>query len=456
MSSRNGFWNRRMRTAQEARFFGSVLLVFAFCVVLSHPSEAQDNAEERTGSAGAAVSERDRSATAALIAMTSDTDALCENFDAILSTPPNVHTGLDNDMLRVDTRFDDDMLREELSRRLYCGASWPQERLNVPKEWAQTLPSAELQAMCWLAECNKRMCMDRLEVRARQREAIMTVIRSSLQTTSDPEQIRGLLDVAFRTVFYVRDVVPQDGADEIIDLFKQYVGHKEPSVHEFARERLRHMGYVWRSRYDEILQFLIEKAPEIRKYLTAEVPHGIHVDILTGKDYRGGTAKEQDWRALDTMPPAALGAIVERTLSSYRSQDITGRKALGRLLADSTREDGEEAFRTLAELVRKGIRPTHCMYSFALHAAKEQPAGPSQVAQRRFSELLDAYRQAAESNWPEHYPADPLGALENALEAVKKGHEPGSEGAARLQVEQRLSEEIERYRKEWWGERAAP
>jgi len=130
------------------------------------------------------------------------------------------------------------------------------------------------------------MLIGTAELRTEHREAIVVFAKEGLAAASDAKETRGLLDVAFRAVFYVSHVVPQEGANEIIDLFMQYVGHADPSVHEFARQRLRHMGFVWRFRYEEILQFLIKNAPELREVLTAKPLPGIAVDVLLGGDDR--------------------------------------------------------------------------------------------------------------------------------------------------------------------------
>lgn len=423
----------RACTVRPTRLIIAALL-FALCA-LWHGSEAQVK-EEKQDAAGAGLTERDRQATLALIGMTRDAETLCGNFDEILTDPPP-----------VDTRLDDALLREESMRRFYW-VSWPQDSPLEDKQWGKALPSARLQALCWLAECNKRMCLDIPQVRARQREALLTLVKDGLKAATDPEEIRGLLDVAFRTVFYRSPVIPTDGADEIIDLFKGYVGHANPSVHEFARERLRVMGYVWRPRYDEILQFLIEKAPEIREYLTAKPVPGIAVDILLGGDYRAGLFPERDWCAVDHQQPDILANLVEERLDSYRSQDALGQKALSKLLKDSKREDGELALRAIVGLVKKGIQPGHIVYVVAVDAAKNQPLAESQLAQRRLDEVLRAFQEAARSNWPAHTP-EPAQVLENIRNTLKQAREKRSrEGeplpeAASLQAEQRLAEAIQ-------------
>lgn len=386
-----------------------------------------------------ASSEVDRQATAELIRLTANVEALCSNFDSIPAAPP-----------RAETRLDDEALAMELTKR-FCSAEWPQTQPFTDPSWREALPTPELQVLCWLAECNKRMCFGMPEVREQHQKTLMASVTSRLRGTADAAQIRGLLDVAYRTVFYQAPVIPSSGADELIDLFKQYVGNSDPTVHEFARERLRRMGYVYRARYDEVLNFLIEKAPEIRKYLTAKPVQGIPVDLLTCMDYRVGTVKEKDWLALDTMAPEALGAIVETRISSERSQDAYGYQALEKLTRDSVSADGDAAFAVVLDLSRKGIRTGSTLHFFALETANERDQSRRDVLCRRVERLVQVLPEAANSRWSLTR-REPVEELEGVLRSVKedaarrnKEGEPPSDGT--MAVQQRLEDALKSLRK---------
>jgi len=283
----------------------------------------------------------------------------------------------------------------------------------------------------------------------------MSFVRKSLSEASEPGQICALLDIAYQAVFYVdwEWVVPRDGADDVIDLFKSYVGHADVSVHEYARERLRTMGYVWRSRYKEIIQFLIERAPEIREYLTAKPIPGVAVDIPTGKDSHFPPVKEEDWFALDKMEPSALGAVVEeKYIAVYRAlSDCLGDKALSLLIHYGSRdvgERGEAAVQTLAGLIRKGIEVGILRY-FSFETVADIPPDLNVLVQRRLNELVSAFVEDAKSSRKkEHFERKPDGVLKNAVETIermqKKGFANGKpiDEAVSLQVEQKLTDAL--------------
>jgi hypothetical protein len=401
----------------------SVLL----CIILLHPFLGA--ASDANSPTGAITSAHD------LILKTSTADLLCKNVDAVLLASAS-----------LNGRYDDAEFAEEFTRRFYW-AEWPMESPLEDKQWARALPSAKLQAVCWLAECNKRMAVGDLGLRAKQREKLLTCVTEGLKGTHDPATIIGLLDVAFRTVFYKAPVVPRDGAGEVIDLFKEYLEYPNTEVHEFARDRLRCMGYVWRPRYQEILDFLLKKAPEIAPYLTAQPVQGMSIDILTGQDSAPGVVKEEDWLALLDMSPVALANIVEKTLPSERSQDICGKNAFGILVKRSLSKDDISAFETVRGLMRKGIGASNTLYKFAVHASGSLPKDEEDVARQRLEELISVLPEAANSTWAD-VPVQPEEVLRNSLSAVQqlksKGDSAESTGSANMQVQQVLSTAIQK------------
>lgn len=314
-----------------------------------------------------------------------DRDAFLESFPALVSARP-------------DARFDDSMLADQFAR-IFHAREWPEAQPTADPSWQRSLPSPRLQVLCWLAECNKRMCWTLPEVRRRNRAAILEVVVADLGSAVDDKALCGLLDVAYRTVFYRAPITPADeeDADGVVRLFMEHVGHSEPSVHEFARERLRHMGYSWPCRYDEIKQFLIHKAPEIRDCLTARHTPGIVADPLTGKDRRGGPVREEDWLALDTAPVDVLVRLVRRRLSSGRSVDSVGQKALGRLLREALDPQREAAFRASIDLMRDGIRPQEVLWTYCRYAAEVSDGDGDEEILARVEELLRTFVDFARS-----------------------------------------------------------
>lgn len=372
--------------------------------------------------------EVDSIATASLIEATRNTDELCAHFEDLLGSFPSRRK-----------RLDDVALGQEFSRRFY--SSWPYRDPFGTDPWNSPLPNPRIQAMCWLAECNKRMCVDMPEARNRQRKAILTSVKQGLAITSDPEEMKGFLRVAYRTVFYPLPIVPTEGADEVIDLFKRYVGNRDPLVHEFARDRLRCMGSVWSPRAEEIMQFLIVKAPEIKEYLTAEPVPGFPLDPLTFCREWIRKMNEADWLSLNEKPAEALASIVEQTLSSERSQDMMGERAFSYLLRKGLKEDGDAGFQALIELVRKGIRASHIVYCYAMWAASGSYEMPPELMKERFGALLTAFEGLAQSDaWPPDEP-EPARRLENILEAVRKSEE---KSVLKPHVETQLSEALSR------------
>ncbi len=416
VAKRRGEWIRQGCTT-NATLKGVVLITV--CIVCATPAEPTESDVEV-----------DSIATASLIAATQNTDELCAHFEELLGSFPS-----------RGKRLDDVVLGQEFFMRFY--SQWPYQVLFEGDPWNWPLPTPRIQAMCWLAECNKRMCLDRPEARNRQREAILTSVKQGLAMTSDPEEQKGFLEVAYRTVFYAVPVVPTEGADEVIDLFKRYVGNRNPSVHDFARERLRYMGSAWSPRREEVLQFLIVKAPELKEYLTAEPVPGVSVEPLTGLDSRVGMVKEADWLGLNEKPAGALASIVEQTLSSERSQDMMGERALSLLRYRGLREDGDAAFQALIELVRKGFRPSYVLYRYAMSAASGSHKMPPELMQERFDALLTAFEGLAQSDaWPPDE-LEPAQKLENILEAVRKSEE---ESVLKPHVATQLSDAANRAR----------
>ena len=358
-----------------------LLIVVSVLLAPAAMTGVPDNGGSNTGSIASILSESDFQATKKLIAMTSDVKLLTENFNTIMTASPD-----------ESSRLDDAMLEEEFDSRF--GGLWKgwDPGIGEPEQELQVLSSSRLQAICWLAECNKRMCFDMPKVREKQRQAIIALIKQKLSETPERMNICALLDIAYRAVFQ-RWVIPRDGADDVIDLFKPYVGNGDAYVHEYARERLRIMGYLWPKRYKEILQYLIDNAPEIREYLTAKPLIGPFIDILTGLGTPPDLVKEEDWYTLDKAEPSALGATVEKKYLVRRGpfEDCLGEKALKRLVYYGTHDavqTGEAALQTLTGLVRKGIATSNIIYDFSHSIVTDVPPKLDVVVQHRLDELL--------------------------------------------------------------------
>lgn len=405
------------------------IVVFCVCCSLVSPIRLQAQESKEQPPVPEGLSHVSREATSRLISMTQSAAALRENFGDLLDAT-----------LNDGMRYDDTALGEEMIRR-FDARGWPQDDPYSPEAWAGRLPSDQLQALCWLAECNKRLLVGQPEMRAQQRAAILKRIQEGLAQASDTDELCGFLDVAYRTIFYFSPVTPRDGADEIIDLYKKYVGHDDPTVHDFACGRLRNMGFVWRSRYDEILAFLIANAPELKVALTAKPLPGM--DILIGTIHGGGRVDEVQWCALDTMPPADLGAIVDEKLTSWRSQYADGNKALSRLLRESQQEYGEPSFQVVKGLLGKGIRTQEILYTVATATTQEHPPQLAGTLQRRFDELVVEFQEVAASGWPRGADSTPEEELQRVLEGVQEASKKKESTPVLQHVEAKLSGAIE-------------
>jgi len=358
--------------------------------------------------------------------VTSTDPLLAENFGTLLTRAGE----------RAE-RFDDQMLFDEFERRFISGT------------WTRDLPTGELQILCWLAECNKRMCFDTPDERAQRRSSLLSVIEEELAQARDAENVCALLNVAYCSTFYLGQVVPRDGGDAVIDLFKDYVGNTDKEVHGFARDKLRWMGFTWRSRYDDILQFLIDNAPELRSSLTTKHRPTTSVDTLTGEMGFGRHLPEEELLALDNATPQKLAQIVETIESrGIRTSDLARNKALRRLVNISCTANGETASTLTADLVRKGINVSDILYQVGLHAAREQSPSDTQAAQRCLNQVLRAFEEMPESNWPKSEMRSRADALDAMRQGVEEALSKQPESPARLYVLQKLAETAERLRPE--------
>ncbi len=381
--------------------------------------------EERDSPATQAQDLGSREATQTLIDMTATGPLLIENLDTILETPPG---GVD--------AYDNAVLAEKCERRFLSEAIWGIiEKKGTLTEIAR---DARMQSLCWVAECNKRMLFDQPEVRSQQRERILAVVKDRLERTSEADKVRGFLDAAYRTTFYGASIVPHDGGNAVIDLFKDYVPDTDPIVHDFACSRLRFMGYVWHSRYDEILQHLIQEAPELRAVLTAKRVVGIDVDNLLGFKPEE-TYSERQYLAIDTASPEELAAIVESKLQGPPVYAPLATHAFAKLIQDACRPGGETALSAVVDFVRKRIMVGDVLYDVADNAMKTHSPADQQAAKNSFNEVLRVYE-----NLPEPENQARFDVLESIQREIETKYRDQPKSPAREYVLQKLEETIER------------
>lgn len=361
--------------------------------------------------------ESDLDATEALIVGTRHVEDLCANFDGLLIARPS--TG---------KRLDDEVLGDEFLRR-FCDKGW--SLCGPPAE------SNDLQVLSWIAECNKRMCVQSPEVRERQRDKILSAIESRLEVATAPQEVCVLLDIAYRTTFYYEFVVPRDGSDRLIDLFMRYVMHQDAVIHDFARDRLGMIGSESPTRSKEIRQFLVESAPEISERLTMEPVRGFVFDPLTPALSGADPAQELEWLSLCAMPPAELAGIIETRLRSDRSQDVAAHRALEILLLQGTKEHGGAGFDATRLVMRKGVRITEMLHHYAIVAAEDPCETPPGYLQERFDSLLVVFLELAQGQWPP-FELKPTQVLQSILDEVRCA--PGS--ASRQYIQARLHEAL--------------
>jgi hypothetical protein len=268
--------------------------------------------------------------------------------------------------------------------------------------WTPDLPPGELQILLWLAECNKRMCIDSPDRRAQRRTALLNVLREKLHATTDPAEICALLRVAYATTFYAREVIPRDGTDAIIDLFKDYLGHPDQNIHRLARSKLAWMGFVCQDRYDEILQFLLDNAPEQRLYLDDTALPGVEIDKLTGLTGKSRPVAEETYLSLIDAPPERLARLAEKHRdSAFPNGDLLTETAIRRLVIDGTRAGGGAAADELANLMRSGIRIDTTLHFVCQRAAATAVPENMEAARHCFDAALRAYETTEEDQWPQ-------------------------------------------------------
>lgn len=346
-----------------------------------------------------------RQATDELIRLTASANLLCANFELMLTSPP------------PETRHDDILLEKEFFRRFASG-DWP-----CPKQefsGGPLAPSARFQVLCWLAECNKRMLFDVPKKRRAFRDRLLAHVVRGLNSTSDPEQIEGFLDVAFRSVFYRSAVEPEDGGDLVVDILMGYVCHGDASVSKFARKTLRRTGFVWPSRHEDIVECLRHYDPESETYLSNYRMPSCPMDELWSYDTREGRYSEAEWISIISGPPENLRDVVEAKLESWRSRSAIGYYAFDRLLMKGCEVENERAFLALAEVARKGIRAGAIVCHFACSAAADLPTDKSEVMQQRLAELIGILPQGTQGRWYTGEELKPVDVLEIALASVKE------------------------------------
>ncbi len=305
--------------------------------------------------------------------------------------------------------LDDSILRIEFERRFVDG-----------RAWATNFTSPQNQALCWLAECNKRIFGSNLKQRAEQREVLLARVVLDLGKATTATEICELLDISSRTVYYGEFVKPKDGTKPIIDLFKQYVGHENQTVHDFACKRLRFMGKVSFEYYNEVLQFLIEHAPELRKQLTAPRVPGIYVDILLGGDAGPFETDELKYLRIDVAAPSELATIAKSTLKGGdRVQSVCGFKAMRKLVVESCKPGGDASLAALSGLVRDGIKFQDVLWRLSSRAVEAIEPADAQASQKALGEALTAFREMPQENWPRDDSRGRAQVLDGIIESLK-------------------------------------
>jgi hypothetical protein len=310
--------------------------------------------------------------------------------------------------------------------------------------WTPDLPSGELQILLWLAECNKRMCFDSPERRAQQRTALLDLLREKLKATTDAAEICAILRVIYSTTFYDREVIPRDGADAIIDFFKDYVGNPDQDVHRLARSKLAWMGFVCQDRYDEILQFLVENAPEQHLYLDENALPGVKIDKLTGLTGSRRCVTEEVYLSLIDAPPERLASLaVEHRDSSFPNGDIVTETAIQRLIFDGTRAGGTPAAVELTNLMRKGIRIDTTLYSVCQRAAGTLAPSDVEAARHCFDAALHVYETTEENHWPRELYEVRAGLLTSLRSVVQTNFDFGSNSKLLQYITDELAKSIQ-------------
>jgi hypothetical protein len=286
--------------------------------------------------------------------------------------------------------LDDSILQKEFERRFVHGRAWNKK-----------FTSPQNQALCWLAECNKRMFGSSLDQRAKQRDILLGHVTTELDKAATAPELCELLDIAYRSVFYGSSVKPQDGAKAIFDLFKQYVGHESQAVHDYACKYLRIMGTACFDHHDEVLQFLIEHAPELRKELTLRVVPGIKHDVLLGEERGPFESDEQQFLRIDDATPSELADVAKRTLKGGDwVESVCGSKAIEKLIVQSCKHGGEESSAALSSLIREGIKFHDILWQLSSRTVMASDPAEVQASQQTLDEALKAYREMPQENWP--------------------------------------------------------
>ncbi|MCC6694236.1 MAG: hypothetical protein IT365_01270 [Candidatus Hydrogenedentes bacterium] len=367
-----------------------------------------------------------------LIDMTQSAALVIENLDSILQTPPGTASAHDNEMLA-----------EECKERWVSDGIWS---MIVNWKSVDMVPNAQIQSLSWIAECNKRMLFDQPDVRARQRERILSKVNEQLKTASNPEEVRGLLDAAYRTMFYGAFVRPENGLDAanaIIDLFKKYVPGSDPIVHNFACAKLREMGYLQSDRRNELRAFLVEQAPELRPELLMEHRSGVNYDTFLGSDVHG-THTESEYLALPGLSPHELAALIESTLKGRRSVNALGYGALRKLVQDACKANEDASLTELANLLRRGIYIWHTLPLVAREAAEARSEADQQAAQKCLDSAIRAIEEIPEEEWTRTLRTTPEKLIENARGDVDLVNKSSPDSPAYLYVKQSLEEAAER------------